>query len=344
MSNHIYNPQLAQEKQVVKLFGSFTIGATGAVGTVKGLGVSGVVRNSLGNYTITLKDKFDRLLNVSGGFISNAVGGSGVLKSEISNDPATLQATFKADKTFDVQFYGLTGGQEASLTSEGLSFYAQIPGTLGNTITFQKTAGATAGAEVVTVTGKAIVVQIEDGVSTAAQVAAALLNANQPEVTAELTQEGVTLYSKIPGAAGNAITYVKTTGATAGSEVVTVTANEISVQVEDGVSTATQVVAALAANDDAMNLVTAEASTGATTQTALASTPLAGGVDAVSIGNDVENLVSVIVGTGATVQSAGAAEALTGGVDASVLGAVDAASGSTHNFCIEARRSSVGPS
>lgn len=123
---------------------------------------------------------------------------------------------------------------------------------------------------------------------------------------ASLVNAGVTLNSKIAGAAGNSITYEITTGATAGAEVVTVVGNAISVQVEDGVSTATQVVTALAASDEAMALVTAAATTGATAQTALAATPLAGGADGAS------------------------SEA-------------NAVSGSVLYFKIDGRRSSVGP-
>jgi len=100
------------------------------------------------------------------------------------------------------------------------------------------------------------------------------------EKTASIINAGVTLYSKIPGVAGNSISYEITVGGTAGVEVVTVTGLAISVQVEDGVSTAQQVVAALVASSDAMNLVAAVASTPATAQAALAATPLVGGQDA----------------------------------------------------------------
>lgn len=123
---------------------------------------------------------------------------------------------------------------------------------------------------------------------------------------ATLVKNGVTLYSKIAGVAGNAITLAVTAGATAGSEVVTVVGTAISVQVESAVSTATQMVAALAASPAAMSLVSAVASTGATAQTAYTATVLASGA-------------------------------------ASVHTAADAVSGTQILFDIVVRRSTVGP-
>lgn len=61
---------------------------------------------------------------------------------------------------------------------------------------------------------------------------------------------------------GEAITIAYTTGGTAGSEVVTVVGNAISVQIESGVSTATQVKAAIDGDVDAAALVDVEVVTG----------------------------------------------------------------------------------
>lgn len=64
--------QLSLEKEVVTLYGSIPIGATGAVGTLvpaRNQGILSVVRNSTGNYTITFGnaaqgsiDKYYRLM------------------------------------------------------------------------------------------------------------------------------------------------------------------------------------------------------------------------------------------------------------------------------------------
>lgn len=65
-------------------------------------------------------------------------------------------------------------GAFATLTSNGITYTADVMGAAGNSITIAIVAGGTAGAEVVTVSGNAISVQIESGVSTRTQVETAL--------------------------------------------------------------------------------------------------------------------------------------------------------------------------
>lgn len=62
----------------------------------------------------------------------------------------------------------------ASLVKQDLTFTADTAGSQGNNISIDYTPGALAGSEVVTVVGTAISVQIEDGVSTATQIKAAV--------------------------------------------------------------------------------------------------------------------------------------------------------------------------
>lgn len=88
------------------------------------------------------------------------------------------------------------------------------------------------------------------------------------------------------GAAGNAndnaVSIAYTTGGTAGSEVVTVTGNAISIQIASGVSTATQIRTAFNASGAATALASCAISgTGSHPQTApVSATNLAGGVTA----------------------------------------------------------------
>lgn len=94
------------------------------------------------------------------------------------------------------------------------------------------------------------------------------------------------------GTAGNVITVAYTTGGTAGSEVVTVSGTGISIQIQSGVSTAAQVLAAF--NNKATALVLASGSiTGVYTnaQTAAASGTLSGGTITLSVPNDNMQLV-----------------------------------------------------
>lgn len=65
-------------------------------------------------------------------------------------------------------------GTIASLVIQDLTIAADSPSSDGNTVTIEYTTGGTAGSEVVSNTGLAFSVQIQSGVSTATQIAAAL--------------------------------------------------------------------------------------------------------------------------------------------------------------------------
>lgn len=91
MASRNFTYAQALEKQIKILFADIIIGGTGAVSSVKG-DIS-VVRNSTGNYTITLSDKYNRLMHLSASMIQGSADTpSGVFKVEISSGAATLQA------------------------------------------------------------------------------------------------------------------------------------------------------------------------------------------------------------------------------------------------------------
>jgi hypothetical protein len=96
---------------------------------------------------------------------------------------------------------------------------------------------------------------------------------------ATLVDNGITWTAVTMGAAGNSITVALVAGGTAGAEVVTVTGNAISVQIESGVSTRTQVLTAVQASAEASALVNISVASGGTAATLLAATPLATGDD-----------------------------------------------------------------
>lgn len=89
----------------------------------------------------------------------------------IGGDSYSVQAVVDVDtpaaKTFD-------SGVAAFHAIQDLTYTADLRGTAGNSITVAYTGGGTAGAEVVTVVGTAISVQIQSGVSTATQVKTAV--------------------------------------------------------------------------------------------------------------------------------------------------------------------------
>lgn len=94
---------------------------------------------------------------------------------------------------------------------------------------------------------------------------------------ATLTKGGVTYTAVATDNTGNLISVAYTGGATAGAEVVTIVGNAISVQIESGVSTITQVRTAVNASAEAAALVTATGTSGTAVSTATASF-LTGGI------------------------------------------------------------------
>lgn len=74
----------------------------------------------------------------------------------------------------DYKTIGLEGDTKATKVIQDLTFTAKLNGLEGNDIQVEYVGGGTAGSEVVTVTGKKISVQIENTVSTSAQIKAAI--------------------------------------------------------------------------------------------------------------------------------------------------------------------------
>jgi len=106
-----------------------------------------------------------------------------------------------------------------------------------------------------------------------------------PGVKATITIQNLVYTADTLGAAGNSITIAYTTGAVAGAEVVTVVGTAISVQIQSGVSTNTQIKTAVDASGAAAALVdVATTGGGGLAQTApVAATNLAAGRDATTI-------------------------------------------------------------
>lgn len=93
-----------------------------------------------------------------------------------------------------------------------------------------------------------------------------------------LVTQGITLTAVTMGSAGDDISIAFTGGGTAGAEVVSVSGNAISVQIESGVSTVTQVRTAINASGAAAALVSASGTSASTVATAAAAN-LASGAD-----------------------------------------------------------------
>lgn len=100
------------------------------------------------------------------------------------------------------------------------------------------------------------------------------------EQTATLVVQDITYDAVTAGYDGNLVSITYTGGGTAGAEVVTVTGNAISIQIQSGVSTATEVKAAFDGSAPAVALATATISgTAGTAQVTAAQAFLTGGID-----------------------------------------------------------------
>lgn len=104
-------------------------------------------------------------------------------------------------------------------------------------------------------------------------------------VAGTLTIQDLTFTGAAGNATDNSVTIAYTTGGTAGSEVVSVTGSAISIQIESGVSTATQIKAAFDLVSGATALASCSISgTGSNAQTApVTATALSGGITAASV-------------------------------------------------------------
>lgn len=103
------------ETDLVRVMGSMVVGATGAVGTVKGAGISSISRTGTGAYTITLNDNFNFLWEFDATFMGGTASGIGGV--ELSDTLANIKANIRA-KTVKIQCYssGSTAADPANGT------------------------------------------------------------------------------------------------------------------------------------------------------------------------------------------------------------------------------------
>lgn len=80
MADRNFNRAQNLEKEVKGIFADINIGAAGAPTIVKALGIASVVRNSAGDYTITLNDKYVRFMSFQ---VSQVVSSPQDLKFQI---------------------------------------------------------------------------------------------------------------------------------------------------------------------------------------------------------------------------------------------------------------------
>lgn len=112
--------QYTLEKDSVTLFGSVVIGASGAVGTVKGGGIAGVVKSGTGLYEIEFEDSWSRLLYASSGIVSASA--PNIASVYIKENPADLQSDVKADKKYKIECLDFSGAAANPASGTVISF------------------------------------------------------------------------------------------------------------------------------------------------------------------------------------------------------------------------------
>lgn len=186
----------------------------------------------------------------------------------------------------------------ATLVEQDLTYTAVLGGFPGNNVSIEYVDDALSGFEYAEVNGDAIIVHIEGGVTDATTLESVYNAATAFQ--AILTVQDVGYQAQAAGYAGNSISIEYTGGGLAGSEIVTVTTNAISVQIEDGVSTSTQIATAINGYGPSFALVTATDNNPGTPQFIAAQTFLTHGSD-----DAPTNLATVAIsGTGSNPQTA----------------------------------------
>ena len=123
MANRTFqNPIQSLHVNPVFIQGNVVIGATGAVGTVKGAGISSVVRKGTGVYAITLQDNYYRYLAGGAGVVE---GGSG----NTVNDGSLVAGTLYRVLTTGTSDFKTSG---AALNAVGETFVATGVGGAGS--------------------------------------------------------------------------------------------------------------------------------------------------------------------------------------------------------------------
>lgn len=103
-NRYLKNRFLSYEQEPTSIFGTCLIGATGAVGTTKGMGVASLTRTGTGAYTITLQDAYTKLLELNVWFGATS---SGIVAVRLASDYATQTTDIKA-KTVKIVCYSAT--------------------------------------------------------------------------------------------------------------------------------------------------------------------------------------------------------------------------------------------
>lgn len=185
------------------------------------------------------------------------VAGTGGTAASLTVQDITYQSVVGAASAnnITIQNADYTPAVPAQLMFQGVHIVANTAGTGGNAVTMATTAGATFGAEAITVVGSAISIQIAVGQTNAA-IVANLLTTYGPAAAIVSANTATPLQTQIVQGATHLGGGLAAVGL-AGAEVVTVSGDAITIKLQSGVSTATQVLAKVNASGSALALISA---------------------------------------------------------------------------------------
>lgn len=106
MASRDFSRVQALEKEVKIVYGTVTIGASGAVSASKGFD-SVVKEATAGQYTLEPQDRYYKILHVSVMNVDDAV--PAWASASILEDPAALQSDYRADGKFKIQLVDFAG-------------------------------------------------------------------------------------------------------------------------------------------------------------------------------------------------------------------------------------------
>lgn len=98
MASRLFQFQYSYERDLVHIHAKISIGATGAPTLSNAKGIASIIRNSAGNYTLTLKDNYYLFMGLHAQFLSNGGAPAAPIVAVDAED-------VDGDKTIDIVCY-----------------------------------------------------------------------------------------------------------------------------------------------------------------------------------------------------------------------------------------------
>lgn len=108
------------EQDLVKLYATATIGASGAVSRARGAGITSITKSSTaGQYVVTMADPYNRFIHFTATMV--AAGPTTASTVQVLMNPATIQATIKSTRQITIQCLDAAGAAVNPASGEQIS-------------------------------------------------------------------------------------------------------------------------------------------------------------------------------------------------------------------------------